>query len=145
MASYKVPKPSEKPIKIYQGVGLTPPKFMPSYYEWLSTIGIWIYRYVSSTGTIYQVPSDSTFFLVAASVSIINGTLLSREAVINADSGDTPMLPAGVFLANASMTNSNSYPIPLKFTSGSIISVGLTAGATGKFAIQGFLVKNTNL
>ncbi|GAI14103.1 unnamed protein product, partial [marine sediment metagenome] len=32
-------KPSEELQKIYRGGTLTPPKFIPTYYEWLSTRG----------------------------------------------------------------------------------------------------------
>jgi hypothetical protein len=59
MASYVVPKPTEKPLKVYEGGTLTPSKYMPSYYEWLSMQGrpFCISFYDDASG------SDATFNL----------------------------------------------------------------------------------
>jgi len=148
MPSEVVYKPVEKIKPIYAGGTITPPKFMPTFYEWLSTKGTWVYLSTSSSGTLYTVPLDNTFFLVGASVlcrNLVASAEGDRISSLAIGTGDNSILSAGCTGAKTSNSTSNSWAIPLKVPSGEVITTVTTAGATGNFKIQGFLVKNVTI
>ena len=66
-------KPSEKFQKIYSGGTLTPPKFMPTFYEWLSRKGEQVVgtkqSFTEGDTCLYTVPVGKTLFLTSAWLS----------------------------------------------------------------------------
>lgn len=69
MPKETVYKPVEKPNKIYTGGTLTPPKFMPDYYEWLSVHGVQVIKdtvIADTKSTIYTVPNNYVLFISSA-------------------------------------------------------------------------------
>ncbi len=78
MASFKVYTPPEKIKAIYGSGTIEPPKFMPTYYEWLRSQGQDIIKvgeinFITPTTALYTVPSDKVFFLTGIYVSIADG------------------------------------------------------------------------
>lgn len=71
MASYKVFKPTEKIKKLNQAGTINPPKFMPSFYEWLHANGAYITFSSDNadTAATYIVPEGYYFFLCYLNIS----------------------------------------------------------------------------
>ena len=68
MPKIVVPKPSKQPKQVFLGGGSEPPKFMPSYYEWLFQKGKSIHlavQTVTAAFTIYTVPDDHILYLIS--------------------------------------------------------------------------------
>lgn len=143
----KVYKPIEKFRPIFAGGTLTPPKFMPTYYEWLSLIGqqvLMCETYLVGAVITYTVPEGFNLFVTSASV-----------AVADTDKAELQLRdPAGNFISNiiavgyASAASSGgssvsiSPKIPIRVESQESLSYN---GAKGNISFSGFLVKKSDI
>lgn len=160
MGSEVVYTPAEKVKKIYGSGTLQPPKFMPTYYEWLKEQGIQISKsqfYINSYSTVYTVPEGYTLFLqsamLASSQNVIGATLglvIGGNLSVSGEAGNSALL---YFMWSDVMTVSDvavgTYPYPLKISEKSSIVVGTvnfsSINQCGRATIQGFLVSNSIL
>lgn len=136
-------KPVEKVGNIYAGGTLTPPKFMPSYYEWLSAKGTQITHDLASGS--YTVPDDMTLFLTNISLSYLATTNTGISYVRTSEFGGGFIIVAckgGSDVASSIVTN---YSIPLKIRSGCDISLELSQAGTNQSIFVGFLVENADI
>ncbi|GAI20640.1 unnamed protein product [marine sediment metagenome] len=149
----KAYKPLEKIKKIYKGGTLIPPKFLPTYYEWLSKGGIQIIKEKHGTFMgggdveIYKVPEDSVLFITSAwlngltfSVGIVGGRLSlriknDRLALIEFYRDDD--FPTNQVL---------SFPIPLRVEKNQVLDVSNNISDVAYcVGFSGFLVKNQDI
>ena len=149
MASYVVPKPTEKPIKIFQGGGLQPPKFMPSYYEWLSIKGQQVFWASNVSATFATVPADQILFITSAYINIYCVAALTNDASLGIQDATTinnlkEIIRVKYGSADTQVSSSNSFPIPIKVLGTERISF-FHAGAGGSAGFTGFLVKKSDL
>lgn len=127
----KAYKPVGKLVKIYTGGNLTPPKFMPSLYEWLSIKGKIIHGYKSINDDVellYKVPKGKVFFLVSVNLMAGNTGLVSL-GTLDFEINDIPILTVqagtstdGVGYLGAGNT-SVSFSIPYKMRSTETIKI----------------------
>jgi len=122
----KAYKPNEKFVKIYEGGGLAPPKFMPSYYEWISARGKVVNGFKSvtdSTSTLYTVPENKVFFLISISMMSVNDAAIS---ISNSDF-EVDDVPALTIQSGKSATGvgneSISFSIPMRLEAGKTLKI----------------------
>ena len=140
-------KPLEKVGTIYTGGTLTPPKFMPSYYEWLSVRGLFVSTGGEATSggnnDIYTVPHNNTLFITYACACITADAVGFSFTSVHTDAN--PII--NVKCSTSGSGNLSISPIiPIKINSGEIITVTCgtnKADAYGNFS--GFLVKNADI
>jgi len=156
MPSEVVYKPIEKPKSIYAGGTITPPKFMPSYYEWLSFKSELITkdkRILGGGGStlIYQVPDDYTLFLTNLSLgsrSDGGGAGFQVQSWIFLGDTYTKNRMIGLcFVDNVTEVNSNSlnFDYPLKLLPKTKLSLFNGSHLDSLASITGFLVKNSDI
>ena len=156
MASIVVPKPTEKPIMIFQGGSLEAPKYIPTYYEWLRSQGQQILLRASNMNV-----ASTTVCAIAAGYSFyVTNLTLSYDLDLPAI-GNSPALITKGSNFSTSMTDclasldiratngyeniAQSFQIPIKIEQGERIFLwqgGGTATSVARCSIQGFLVKN---
>lgn len=155
MVRKTVYKPVQKPKPIFAGGTLTPPKFVPTYYEWLFKRGQPILKHVSTgTATIYSVPDNSTFYLTNIGLT---GWYMTPSSA-NQGSGlyvlgteHQTLVYWDLMYANPAApttyqipTRDINFPFPIPFTSGtSFRAIGTAQKCTA--VIVGFLVKNADI
>lgn len=163
MPKHTVYTPSEKLQRIYRGGGLKPPKFYPTYYEWLASKGQQI-SYTKSTKKssagmvthdLYTVPKGSTFFLTncylihSANITEVGGSALGYLRI-----------PSTILLfiealgyGNTSLGYSinETYLIPFKISGGDKIILYHTVIEQGivvyllTVGFKGILIKNKDI
>lgn len=138
MAQEKVYKPVEKVTKIYTGGTLQPPKFMPSYYEWLSTKGARIILSTATTGTLYTVPANHTLYVVTAWATVTHTLAGYARLTISPNIMLMCWCPA-----NASESISSNFNIPLKVNGGE--SITYAEIGSGHAGFTGFVVNNNDI
>lgn len=142
MGRERVFKTIEDTAKIYQGGMMIPPKFLPSYIDWLWGNSQHIIESFTTTGVIYTVPDDFTFFLTSIYVTTgKTGVTVSAGAFTSLNGQKNIISVKGWENASASL----SFPNPLKFNSGVVFETYKDAGAVIGAGISGFLVKNSDL
>ena len=147
MPSTRVFKPLEKIKPIYAGGTITPPKFMPTYYEWLSndaTIVIENSRVLSGgSAVVYKVPKDHFLFITAMTITGKTGV---NEGFCFVGDTDEILLNRIELNANDSEVSTINFSIPLKVNPDIEIvvysSVALLRASGGIF---GFLVPKTKI
>lgn len=152
MPSEVVYKPTQKIKKIYEGGTITPPKFTPTYYEWLfkdgQYINIFLENPASSLTTIYTIPDDYIFYLLSVSVTIAR-TGGTNQASCFVYTGSPPNAEVYLHLRMAGVDNTahqvKTYPIPLKIGSKEPITVKMNGTSFSEsIVLEGILVpKNT--
>ena len=141
----------EKVGKQYLGGGLEPPKFMPSFYEWLFSRGEQIcFNASGSTLTTYftlvDIPINCTLYITSVAVSGISTGV--GEAWINVrimDNGTNGYL---ISVWNdpsiLSLHKSMIFTIPIKAKSG-IVQCRMTNNIKVFGNLTGFIVKNSDI
>jgi len=147
-------KPLEKFKPIYTGGTLTPPVFMPSYYEWLASKGTQVIESSAVAGaggsTLYTVPKDHLLYITATYISgfimnVAGGaaatwgvtlTLRTKHLLrLRLGRGDNSVAPTTGYPAPTS-SYSVSYPIPLRIDAGYQVRI---IGATDCYVAAGFV------
>jgi len=150
MNSYVVPKPTENLIKLYNG-SITPPKFMPSYYEYLRLMGEQIVAAggVGGAGTlqaIYDVPTGYTLYITTAEIAF-NTDTATRYGSINTAQMEIMKVTASIAAAGqkAVANMSKTFTIPIKVESGDHVYVKKGAGVNEELYgnITGFIIINS--
>tara|TARA_Y100000310_G_scaffold232406_1_gene235245 strand:- start:1861 stop:2307 length:447 start_codon:yes stop_codon:yes gene_type:complete len=139
-------KPSEKQLPIYSGGTITPPKFMPTFVEWLRTKGQRIIKTKLSVGEIYSVPMGKVLFLTSAWVcSFESGANYNFAYLYLTDAGVDTILSAQAFPTGTG-NNSITFSPPLGIIEGEKLNLA-RSHATGNVAcgFVGFLVSNKNI
>lgn len=149
-------KPVGKPQNIYVGGGITPPKFMPSLYEWLKFKGIQFIRYAgrSADGTtsIYTVPSDSVLFITNAFLNVFcdgggGGSQAEAVFIIDNDDGNNRILNK-IYQDNLALREdiAECYYYPLMIKPNSTLKL-TTTNMSGVVQVnfKGFLVRNSDI
>ena len=151
MPSEIVYKPIEKVKPIYTGGTLTPPKFMPTYYEWLKNLGQQI---IINSGVpiggfriIYTVTLNHKFFItnVWLSVSCTDGGHNVGYFTFTPNDADQSLCSVSTYgISNNS--NAVNFSIPLKFNEHVVFKIQSTV-ATNKLTggFSGFLMKKINI
>lgn len=149
-------KPNEKLKPIYSGGMLSPPKFMPSYYEWLSKKGkqIIINGQGDSLGSNdwYVVPENETLFITSIFLSAVDdspgtntsniGLRIDDQFIINYVMSTSSV--ASVQKPHLIMTQSFHYPLIVKAKQ-TIKSTAMNSGGSFYGYFTGFLVKNRDI
>lgn len=122
-------------------------EFVQSWIEWNAQNSEQIIRNNSannSTEVIFTVPDNQTFFLTSACISVANqGTSANRVGTLfrdNISATDSVFLRVGCHNAVSVNSISLSFPMPLKFESGSVIQHNAGSTTDSRACIQGFLV-----
>ena len=146
--------PDVSDVPLTKNLQVDKPPFNQTYYEWLATRGTQLTRHTSAPvsgglETIYTVPEDVTLFITSAFLCAAGDTAAPGIAEGNMihTSGDIEQSFLSVIIhTHDGNSNSNSYPIPLRFESGTVIIVDstentleLVGGFTG-FTVQKKLV-----
>ena len=148
MPSEVVYKPSEKINPIYAGGTITPPKFMPTYYEWLFKNAEIISRggqgNTNSNLDIYTVPEDSILFITSAFMSL-TGLVVDNRCNLNIK-GKSGFLGLAVKKDLTGATSLNFNP-PIRVNSTDIIQWENNTANIVFFRVgfTGFLVKHKNI
>lgn len=132
-------KPASKPKEIYAGGGITPPKFMPNFVEWLIYHGDPVIkqssRIVAGTSNFGSaVPQGFVFLITSISIST-NATY----AYVSADGGNTSL----VYIHGGNLSLSFNYP--LKVYPDQNITLTQSGAGSSNAVLHGFLVKNDNI
>lgn len=120
-------KSSEKQPKIFTGGALTPPKFSPSFFEWLSVRGKLISGFKSienAEEVLYTVPTGKIFFLLGISLASANDALLLSLPTLDLRIDSIPIATVSCGKldgANGNMAMSFSIPITIRTTQKLII------------------------
>lgn len=148
MPSEIVYKPVGKIKPIYAGGTITPPKFMPSYYEWLGENGTQIIKYksLSAAGStiVYTVPNNQTFFLTNLALSGDCDGVGTGYVIIERDNF-VELLTLRFPSAKTTGTQSLNFTIPLKFVSTDALRLIVSSNARGTSTATGFLVSNKDI
>ena len=147
MPKETVYKPVESIKPIYAGGTITPPKFMPTYFEFLFKNAIQIIKNITAvTGQnlIYTIPKNYRFYLTYAHVSIYNTSPTGYgSGLIHSGSNSILRTQTGKFVSepapNDTITANFSYPIV--FAEDESIYLNVTTLTSGTAVINGFLVK----
>jgi len=150
MSKEVVYKPVDNIKTIYPGGTITPPKYTPSYYEWLRLNGQYINCYKDSSGVVYTVPEGFILYITDAYLSA-SFTVLSVGGYGTADLtmpgssfGVAYLCELEVTAINQAMNQAMSYKFPIMVGEKSNINLSQSAGSTAFLfgSIQGFLVPN---
>lgn len=151
MPSNVVYKPVGKIKPIYAGGTITPPKFMPSYYEWLfNNSEQKTFKSLTYGGTtnLYTVPANHSFFVTSIFISVVNRTLNSQSSggvfIIGTEEIEwtLPVVnPAGAS-TYAHRTALINFTTAIELKSGLIIQASSGTNVTLSTTIVGFLVSN---
>jgi hypothetical protein len=143
MASYVVPKPTAKSVKFYEGGGLQPPKYMPTFYEWINQNGKRIIQGGSITVAndygVYTVPVDYTLFLTSVYLDTNLGAAAQAVLFIN------PITSEKIIALNGARALSISYQIPIIIEQKKQIILSTLGNGLVQYGITGFLVKNSEI
>ena len=151
MPKTTVYKPQDKITKIFTGGTLEPPKFIPSFYEWLKEHGEDIVKWTDANVTLYAVPKDYTFFLCTAYVSCVNNAAggTNTTSLVRFEAGITngcQLIAAQVGIADENAINSISFPYPIKIRAGQLIRQYSSGNPhISNSGITGFLIKNSDI
>ena len=130
-------KPIEKLSKIYTGGTLTPPKFMPTLYEWLSSKGKQIFLQsgsnVNGFYTLFTVPENKILYITSAFINAVGADSTTNYIRIKGSSYGEKVI-AQAIAGNSSV----SFSIPLKILSGVVIEFNVNGGHTSA-GFAGFL------
>lgn len=142
-------KPVEKVKKIFQTSGTyAPPKFMPTYLEWLRRKGERVIQggsvTVAGTYATYTVPKGYTFFLTNAILGIDDSAVDRINAILllEGSSGTRKFMSVSAE-ANTSQHITQNFSPPLELIEGEQILTSFLANALITYSIVGFLVKNS--
>lgn len=144
-------KPVEKFKEIYAGGTLTPPKFMPSFFDWLYSKGLHIVRSRQTTGSLYTIPNDYTFFITSVWGSIVADGGSNSTGTLTMVSDDNLNVLMAVKLRNSATTGglsdcmSITYAFPVISKSGDIDILLSGTGFLCYAGLTGFLVKNSDI
>lgn len=138
----------DSPVPLDQDVVKRKPLIVsPTFMEWVADGNaeqIFITGGISSAGrtTAYTTPKNFTLFITNISITIrcSTGAPSSRIGSVEFNAGDTAILQAVIVGGNTASSNSMSYPMPLRRSSGEVITIAVNAGASVNFVIQGFLL-----
>lgn len=156
-------KPLEEPSKIYPGGTLTPPKFLPTYFEWLKAKGIDVRgnapkNLSSGYATVYTRPTGYTLYLTGYNITAtaMDDAMEFGEIILFV--ADNPVNPkysiAGIQLDTRALQANNTMPsghvardftYPIKITEKYITIYSTSAKIAGRVHITGFLVKNADI
>lgn len=133
-------KPQEKLKKIYSGGTLDPPKFMPTFIEWLRTKGLRVIKNKLSTGTIYEVPEGKVLFITSIFITSLDSLNYGQTYVYLTDENVDTLLVANAF-PTGSGNNSITFSPPLGILEKEKLIVGRSNASTNATAgFTGFLV-----
>ncbi len=144
---YKVFKPSEKFKQVFTGGTLEPPKFIPTYYEWLRAKGERLIQggsaTIADTYAVYTVPKGKTLFLTSAILGVDDCAVDRINPILWIDgAGGVRKFMTVSAEANSQETVALSFPIPLQFVEDEQIVLTFLANAFVTYSLTGFLVKN---
>ena len=96
--------PPQEQKTIYEGGALTPPKFTPTYYEWLVSKSEQVKRIgqissVGTTTTLFTVPDNFTLFITHLWISAVGDSPAGADrgfATFKIGEGDTSIFGCGV-------------------------------------------------
>lgn len=142
-------KPTEKVKKIYPGGTFIPPKFTPTYYEWLASKGEVIAKNGSSTSsnfTIYTVPEGKILFIFSANMQLHYGSTTGGASIdftLLTVSGKYGLLefiyPTGTG-EHHEFNISTTFPIPVKIYPGDTIVLGGGTNQQASATFTGILI-----
>lgn len=117
-----------KPIQeiVPREMMISPPKFIPNYYEWLMENGTLIMRegFAQDTiTTIYTVPANKILYLVYYSMNLISAVTTGAEGIGIFYVDGTKILRMNTAIKNTGQSNCVSLPIPLKLIAGKSIKL----------------------
>ena len=145
MPSEVVYKPIEKTKPIFAGGTITPPKFTPSYYEWLFKDKQQIIKTGRTTGdlTIYTVPDGFTLFMV--NCYLTEDTTSNFWCALTYGGGFTPIIEfqAGAQTDNSIFNINYNFIVPVAFQEKTIITVRSQGTPMASGGFVGFLVENS--
>lgn len=128
----KAYKSSEKLVKIYQGGLLIPPKFMPTYYEWLKSKGKTIIRDGSlPTGSsgLYTVPINKVFFLTSLTITATHNNANDASYKAWIDNTDQEIITLRLRGEPDSGSLTKEFNMPLRLNQNQ--RIGLSSGGFG--------------
>lgn len=150
MPKIVVPKSREKLPKKFLGGGLTPPQFMPSYYEWIRKHSQQVleFDYEAFGGAaeinLYTVPDDYIFYLTDMQMILLHTGVAGLSEIYFMIAGEGKFMLTN-YLARELNLNTLSFRIPLEFKEKEILKIiraGIEPSIYGGF-IKGFLVKKS--
>jgi len=142
MPSYKVFKPTEKIEKISIDSRLDQAKFMPTFDEWVRSLGERVLQggsvQVANDYGVYTVATGYSFFL--DSVYLDTNLAAGTQAIIYTTKGTKKILASdGVKFAGL------SFPKSIKVEETEQLVLSTLGNGLVQYGIQGFLIKNVNI
>jgi len=148
----KAYKPTEKIKQIFMGGKFTPPKFFPTYNEWLASRGSRILRSGGYTGalgsnSIYTVPVNKTLYINYLWLSSSTLTIAVGNANIILYIDATAYLLNLRTNTNYNTTNSMTASCFIKINAGETIKIGVESlsSVISNGGFGGFLVNNQEI
>ena len=141
METYVVPKATGKQIKTYLGGGSEPPKFMPTFYEWLREQGTQIIQGGSVTLAndygMYTVPTGYVLFI--NSIYLDTNLAAAGQAIIFLAESSAIKLIA----LNGARAVTIEYPIPLQLPGKKQLVLSTLAAGLVQYGFSGFLIEKS--
>lgn len=152
MPSEVVYKPSEKLNPIFPGGTLAPPKFIPTYLEWLFKDAKYMSETSSggviSTGTItlYTVPEDFELYVVSCFLECW-GTAGDNRLTLETPDHEVEFLSVVSSVVGTTANISANYPYPIILPGKTVVRMVNHHARTTQYAmgITGFLIKKKNI
>lgn len=149
MVDYTVYKPVEEIKKVYEGGTITPPKYMPNFFEFLYFVGSPVVSHVNISNTyssLATIPKNYTLFVTHLNLSY-------KTNAVGAN-GDVHISKNGVKILAMTAPSTDqdvksvavSFPFPLKITPDDLFRA--ESGAANLFiwaCMSGFIVRNTDI
>lgn len=151
-------KPLEKINKqIYEGGTFSPPKFMPSYYEWLreqgADINIYKTHSAASEVTLWTIPVGYIFFLTNVCLSCgVKDDTGGEKARLSIQSAANEIIIVEIFpvegmgaLVPQWTTITQNFVFPFKIYENQSLRLDNPTNGQSSVCVQGFLVPKTSI